>query len=228
MFVSEALENSKHVFVEKPLSTTWEGLARVENALENSKGWVTVGFNRRFAPLALELKKRLSPAPMNIIATMNAGFIPPEVWVHDLKAGGGRIIGEACHFIDLCTYFTGSKVVEVCMNALGPDAKANTDNASILLKYENGSNAVINYFSNGSKTYSKERIEVHQQNSTLVIDNWRKLTGFGVRGLSSKSLNKTRVLQSVQTIARICRESFRSNYSLGRGLKYIKGDACCS
>ena len=186
MFVSEALDSGKHVFVEKPLSTTWEGLERVEKTLENSKGWVTVGFNRRFAPLALELKKRLSPAPMNIIATMNAGFIPPEVWVHDLKAGGGRVIGEACHFIDLCTYLTGSKVVEVCMNAMGTDAQANTDNASILLKYENGSNAVINYFSNGSKTYSKERIEVHQQNSTLVLDNWRKLTGFGVRGFSSK------------------------------------------
>lgn len=188
MFVSEALESDKHVFVEKPLSTTWEGLEKVEKALEKSKGWVTVGFNRRFAPLALELKKRLSPAPMNIIATMNAGFIPPEVWVHDLKAGGGRIIGEACHFIDLCTYFTGSKVVEVCMNAMGPDAQANTDNASILLKYENGSNAVINYFSNGSKTYSKERIEVHQQNSTLVLDNWRKLNGFGVKGFNSKRL----------------------------------------
>ena len=186
MFVSEALESDKHVFVEKPLSTTWEGLERVERALEHSKGWVTVGFNRRFAPLALELKKLLSPAPMNIIATMNAGFIPLEVWVHDLKAGGGRIIGEACHFIDLCTYFTGSRVIGVCMNAMGPDAQANTDNASIILKYENGSNAVINYFSNGSKTYSKERIEVHQQNSTLVIDNWRKLTGFGVRGFRSK------------------------------------------
>jgi len=186
MFVSEALESDKHIFVEKPLSTTWEGLEKVEKSLDKSKGWVTVGFNRRFAPLALELKKRLSPAPMNIIATMNAGFIPPEVWVHDMKAGGGRIIGEACHFIDLCTYFTGSKVVEVCMNAMGPDAQTNTDNASILLKYENGSNAVINYFSNGSKTYSKERIEVHQQNSTLVLDNWRKLTGFGVLGFKSK------------------------------------------
>ncbi|MDA7664816.1 bi-domain-containing oxidoreductase [Akkermansiaceae bacterium] len=186
MFVSEALENDKHVFVEKPLSTTWEGLERVESALEKSKGWVTVGFNRRFAPLTLELKKRLSPAPMNIMATMNAGFIPPEVWVHDIKAGGGRIIGEACHFIDLCTYFTGSEVVEVCMNAMGPDAQANTDNASILLKYKNGSNAVINYFSNGSKSYPKERIELHQQNSTLVLDNWRKLTGFGVRGFKSK------------------------------------------
>ena len=186
MFVSEALECDKHVFVEKPLSTTWEGLERVEKALVKSKGWVTVGFNRRFAPLALELKKRLSPSPMNIIATMNAGFIPREVWVHDMKAGGGRIIGEACHFIDLCTYFTGSKVIEVCMNAMGPEAQANTDNATILLKYENGSNAVINYFSNGSKTYSKERIEVHQQNSTLVLDNWRKLIGFGVRGFKSK------------------------------------------
>lgn len=186
MFVSQALESDKFVFVEKPLSTTWEGLVQVEKARENSKGWVTVGFNRRFAPLALELKKRLSPAPMNVIATMNAGFIPPEVWVHDLRAGGGRIIGEACHFIDLCTYFTGSKVVEVCMNAMGPVAQANTDNASILLKYQNGSNAVINYFSNGSKTYSKERIEVHQQKSTLILDNWRKLTGFGVRGFSSK------------------------------------------
>ena len=186
MFVAEALESDKHVFVEKPLSTTWEGLEKVEKALKKSKGWVTVGFNRRFAPLAIELKKRLSPAPMNIIATINAGFIPPEVWVHDLKAGGGRIIGEACHFVDLCTYFTGSKVFKVCMNAMGPDAQANTDNASILLKYENGSNAVINYFSNGSKTYSKERIEVYQQNSTFVLDNWRKLKGFGVRGFSSK------------------------------------------
>ena len=127
---------------------------------------------------------------MNIVATMNAGYIPPEVWVHDLKAGGGRIIGEACHFIDLCTYFAGSEVEEVCMTALGPNAEANTDNATILLKYKNGSNAVINYFSNGSKTYSKERIEVHQQNATLVLDNWRKLTGFGVKGFRSKKLSQ--------------------------------------
>jgi len=74
------------------------------------------------------------------------------------------------------------------MNSMGSDAKANTDNASILLKYENGSNAVINYFSNGSKTYSKERIEVHQQNATFVLDNWRKLKGYGVKGFNSKRL----------------------------------------
>jgi predicted dehydrogenase len=118
---------------------------------------------------------------------MNAGNIPANVWVHDMEIGGGRIIGEACHYIDLCTYLTGSKVVSVCMNAMGTNPEENTDNASILLKYENGSNAVINYFSNGSKAYSKERVEVYHQERTLVMDNWRKLTGYGFRGFSSAS-----------------------------------------
>ena len=185
-FVCEALKKNKCVFVEKPLSTTWEGLNNILSELEKSKAWLTVGFNRRFAPLAQELKKRISPAPMNIIANMNAGYIPPESWVHDVKSGGGRIIGEACHFIDLCTFLTGSLVTDVCINSMGLNPKTNTDNASILLKYENGSNAVINYFSNGSKMYSKERIEVYQQNSTLILDNWQKLTGYGVKGFKSK------------------------------------------
>ena len=110
-FVCEALKKNKCVFVEKPLSTTWEGLNNILSELEKSKAWLTVGFNRRFAPLAQELKKRISPAPMNIIANMNAGYIPPESWVHDVKSGGGRIIGEACHFIDLCTFLTGSLVM---------------------------------------------------------------------------------------------------------------------
>jgi predicted dehydrogenase len=146
-----------------------------------------VGFNRRFAPLAVKMKTVLgsSNTPMNIIATMNAGFIPPEVWVHDMEVGGGRIIGEACHFIDLCNFLTGSKVVEVCMNAMGVNPNENSDNASILLKYANGSNAVINYFSNGSKSYFKERIEVFHQERTLIMDNWRKLSGFGFNGFTT-------------------------------------------
>lgn len=118
------------------------------------------------------------------MATMNAGFIPSEVWVHDLKVGGGRIIGEACHFIDLCSFFSDSKVVAVCMNAMGENPEENTDNASILLRYENGANAVINYFANGSKSYSKERIEIYTQEKTLVLDNWRKLRGYGCKGFS--------------------------------------------
>jgi predicted dehydrogenase len=133
------------------------------------------------------MKKALgsSTTPINIVATMNAGFIPRDVWIHDMEIGGGRIIGEACHYIDLCSNLTGSKVVSVCMNAMGENPEENTDNASILLKYENGTNAVINYFANGSKSYSKERVEVYSQERTLVMDNWRTLKGFGFKGLSS-------------------------------------------
>ena len=115
---------------------------------------------------------------------MNAGFIPPEVWVHDLEVGGGRIIGEACHFIDLCSYISNSRVIAVCMNAMGVNPQENTDNVSILLRYENGTNAVINYFANGSKSYAKERIEVFAQEKVLILDNWRKLEGFGIKGFS--------------------------------------------
>jgi len=93
-------------------------------------------------------------------------------------------VGEACHFIDLCTYLTGSRVAAVCMNAMGTSPEENTDNASILLRYENGSNAVVNYFANGNKAYSKERIEVHSQGRSLVMDNWRTLRGFGFKGFS--------------------------------------------
>ena len=115
---------------------------------------------------------------------MNAGFIPSDVWVHDLEVGGGRIIGEACHFIDLCSYLADSKVVSVCMNSMGVTPAENTDNVSIILRYENGSNAVINYFANGSKAYSKERIEVYSQEKTLVLDNWRELRGYGFKEFS--------------------------------------------
>src|SRR6185295_6456072 len=116
---------------------------------------------------------------MNVIATMNAGNIPANVWVHDMKVGGGRIIGEACHYFDLITFLTGSKIKAVCMNAMGTAPQTNTDSASILLQYENGSTGVINYFANGSKEYSKERIEVYTQERTLVTDNFSLTTGYG-------------------------------------------------
>jgi predicted dehydrogenase/threonine dehydrogenase-like Zn-dependent dehydrogenase len=187
--VIDALKAKKHAFVEKPLALTPEELKDVVDAYVESGKTVSVGFNRRFAPLALQMKKVLGSGntPMNIIATMNAGFIPPNVWVHDMEVGGGRIIGEACHFIDLITSLCGSKVKAICMNAMGTAPEENTDNASILLKYENGTNAVINYFSNGSKAYSKERVEVFHQERTLIMDNWRKLTGFGFKNFSSAS-----------------------------------------
>ena len=185
----EALTAGKHVFVEKPLALNTDQLDSILQSIcsPNSPS-LTVGFNRRFAPLALEMKTLLghTPVPINIIATMNAGYIPPESWVHDLQTGGGRIIGEACHFIDLCTFLAGCKVKSVIMNSMGPDFHENTDNASILLRYENGTNAVINYFANGSKTYSKERIEVYSQGKVLIMDNWRKLKGYGYKNFNSK------------------------------------------
>lgn len=193
--IIESLKSGKNVFVEKPLCLNEEELneilATIQNLDKNQPvPMIVVGFNRRFAPLAQKMKQLLGEGPKNIVATMNAGFIPPDVWVHDLEVGGGRIIGEAVHYIDLCTYLSGSKVKSVCMNSLGINPRENTDNASILLKYENGTNAVINYFANGSKAYSKERIEAYNQERTLIIDNWRVLKGYGIPGFSRQ---KTRL-----------------------------------
>lgn len=184
--VKEALEAGKSVFVEKPLCLHPEELEEISEAYQKAgKGvTLTVGYNRRFSPFAVKLKQMIGDGPKNIIATMNAGFIPPEMWVHDLEVGGGRIIGEACHFIDLCSYLAGSQVKAVCMNAMGENPQENTDNATILLKYENGTNAVINYFANGSKAYQKERVEVFSQERVFILDNWRKLEGFGAKGFS--------------------------------------------
>ncbi len=181
--VLESIKAQKSVFVEKPLALTNEELEDIIAEYNTQNVNVSVGFNRRFAPLAKKMKKLMGNdnTPINIVATMNAGFIPADVWVHDMEIGGGRIIGEACHYIDLCTYFAGSKVKSVCMNAMGVNPEENTDNASILLKYENGTNAVINYFANGSKSYSKERVEIYSQERTLIMDNWRKLKSFGFK-----------------------------------------------
>ncbi len=186
-----ALEAGKHVFVEKPLALKCEELDVIIKAVEETEKTVTVGFNRRFSPHSEKMKSLLGdqPGPMNIIATMNAGYIPPDVWVHNLESGGGRIIGEACHYVDLITFLTGSKVVEVSMMGMGINPEENTDNASIHLKYQNGSVGVINYFANGNKSYSKERLEVYYQEKNLILDNFRRLDGYGYKsGLSSKIL----------------------------------------
>jgi len=185
----DALKNGKNVFVEKPLALNNEEFEAIKEAYKKSTNTITVGFNRRFSPFAAKMKSLLgvSNSPIHVVTTMNAGSIPSNVWVHDLKIGGGRIVGEACHFIDLITFLTGSKVISVCMTALGENLEENTDNATILLKYENGSNGVINYFANGSKSYDKERVEVYSQERTLILQNWRKLTGFGFNGFTSMS-----------------------------------------
>lgn len=182
--VVEALLAGKHVFVEKPLALTRSELEGILEARRKSGKMLTVGFNRRFSPFAEKMKSLVGDAAMNIIVTVNAGFIPDSSWVHDPKIGGGRIMGEACHFIDLCSYLAQSTVARVCMNALGVNPQESTDNASIMLSYANGTNAVINYFSNGSKKYPKEKVEIFSQERVLVLDNWRSLRGYGFKGFS--------------------------------------------
>ncbi len=182
--VIEALKHNKHVFVEKPLALNLEELNTIETAYNKSEASLMVGFNRRFSPHIEKMKDLLGSSQMNIVATMNAGSIPANVWVHDMAIGGGRIIGEACHYMDLIVFLSGSRIKAVCMNAMDINPKENTDNASILVKLENGSTGVINYFSNGAKSYSKERLEVYSQDRTLTMDNFIKTTGYGFKGFS--------------------------------------------
>lgn len=179
----EALRAGKHVFVEKPLAINQAEINEIIEVFEQSGKTLTVGYNRRFSPFAQDVKKHLGDSNnlINVIATMNGGEIPANHWTQDMKLGGGRIIGEACHLIDLITYLSGSLVESVVMNALGQNPAENTDNASILLKYKNGSTGVINYFANGNKGYSKERIEVYSQGKTMIIDNFKKSEYYGTK-----------------------------------------------
>jgi len=186
--VIESLKAGKDVFVEKPLALNLEELEAIKSAYSASSKTVTVGFNRRFSPFSIAAKELLNEGPVQIIATMNAGFIPENSWVHDLESGGGRIIGEACHYIDLISFFAGSIVEKVIMNAMGNHPDSRTDNATVLLKYKNGSTGVINYFSNGSKAYPKEKIEIYSQQKTILIDNFRTAEFYGY---SKGKMNKT-------------------------------------
>ncbi|NQV77619.1 MAG: Gfo/Idh/MocA family oxidoreductase [Lutibacter sp.] len=207
--VCEALDHDKHVFVEKPLALNLDELKDITEkyeAIVNNR-IIHVGFNRRFSPHSQKVKQLLASvsSEINMIATINAGYIPQDVWVHDMKIGGGRIIGEACHFIDLMTFFSGSLVESVCMSALGNHPSDNSDNAIIMLKFKNGSQGVINYFSNGSKECSKERLEIFSQQKTIVIDNFRRTDGYGYKGFSSMrtKLNKGHSNQFKQFISAI-------------------------
>ncbi|PHN08589.1 bi-domain-containing oxidoreductase [Flavilitoribacter nigricans] len=183
--VTEALRAGKHVFVEKPLAITAVELEEIAAAYGQNSGSLSVGFNRRFAPLVRQARARLGDTatqPMQVLITMNAGAIPAEHWTQDPAIGGGRVIGEACHLIDLITYLTDSQVERVAMNGLGQAPDRYSDNVSMLLKYRNGSNGVINYFANGHRSYAKERIEIFSGGKVVIIDNFRKAAFYGMKG----------------------------------------------
>lgn len=182
-----ALRAGKHVWVEKPLAIFHEQLDEIQHALAESPGTLTVGFNRRFSPYSKKARQLIGGTPVNIIATMNAGSVDPGSWLHDRAVGGGRVLGEACHLIDLVSHLAGSPICEVCASYQGQSPSVTDDNVTVLLKLANGSAGTIHYFSNGNPTLPKERITVHGGGKTLVLDDFKKLTGYGYMGFSSMS-----------------------------------------
>lgn len=166
---AEALRSGRTVFVEKPLAITVEGLREVEDAVAASSGRVMVGFNRRFSGLAAGMKDFLA-SPLAITYRINAGAIPKESWIQG-EEGGGRIVGEVCHFVDFIQYLTDAEPTEV----FAVSSVAGNDTLSIVLRMSDGSVAGINYFSTGDKSYSKERIEAYGGGRIAVIDDFRTL-----------------------------------------------------
>ena len=151
-----------------------------------------VGYNRRFSPHVKKLKCLLDAksSPKTFIMTMNAGEIPKDHWTQDIQVGGGRIIGEACHYIDLMRFLAGSKIKSFNAVKMGENdfVAVTEDKALISLTFEDGSMGSIHYFANGGKFFPKERVEVFCENAVLQLDNFRKLRGFGWKGFSKMNL----------------------------------------
>lgn len=185
-YVIDALQAGKDVFVEKPLALTLEELEQVRETYGASKSRLMLGFNRRFAPQIVDLMKLFERSQKKAITfRVNAGILPPDNWVHDPKVGGGRIVGEGCHFIDLCAFIAGARITSVAAHETESCAGLR-DTVSISLAFANGSSANISYFSNGSKQLSKEYLEVFCNGISVVIDNFRKMTIYGAKKKRSK------------------------------------------
>ena len=189
-FVLAARAAGKHVFVEKPLCLTHDELQRIDAAYSGAAGvspLLMVGFNRRFAPHVRRMKALLAsvPGPMSIIVTVNAGAIPASHWTQDAAAGGGRIVGEGCHFIDLARHLAGAAITSHSTHALAGPTR---DSVIIGLAFANGSIGTVHYLANGSKAFPKERVEIFAGGRILQLDNFRRLTAFGWPGFRSMNL----------------------------------------
>lgn len=192
--VLAAMQAGKHVFCEKPLCLTLEELTQLEAADPEGKSHLMVGFNRRYAPLVQKMTRLLEgvAGPKTMVLTVNAGKIPLDHWTQDREIGGGRIVGEACHFIDLARHFAGHPVASWSVTPMGlPDSRGAADTTTISLSFEDGSTAAIHYFANGHKGFPKERIEIFAGGRILQLDNFIALRGFGTPGFSrSRSLRQ--------------------------------------
>jgi predicted dehydrogenase len=205
-YVCQALRARKHVFVEKPLAITRGGLEEIEktfhevNASHSSPAdagggvgamLLMVGFNRRFSPQVQKIKTRLTGVrePKSFVMTVNAGSIPAEHWTQDPEVGGGRIIGEACHFIDLLRYLSGAPIVSAQVATLGTHGQGRrADKVSFTLCFADGSMGTVHYLSNGHKSFPKERLEVFCVGRILQLDNFRSLRGYGWPGFTKMNL----------------------------------------
>ena len=176
--VLKALQAGKHVFVEKPLALNSDQLSEIRNQLlEIDNCLLTVGFNRRFAPLAQSLSSFISPRtePLYAHYRINAGYLPLNHWTQDPDVGGGRIIGEGCHFIDFITFLVGAASVSVSAIALPNNGKYREDNVSMTFTFPDGSIGVVDYLANGDKSFPKERVEVFCGGRIAVLDDFRTL-----------------------------------------------------
>lgn len=190
--VCRALQAGKHVFVEKPLALSRQelddiGAARNASIEAGKPATVMVGFNRRFAPQIRKMKNLLEgvAGPKAFVMTVNAGAIPAGHWTQDRQTGGGRIVGEACHFIDLLRYLAAAPVEK---HGVAMMASPTGDTATITLTFADGSVGSIHYFANGSKSFPKERLEVFSGGRILQLDNFRRLHGFGWPGFRKMNL----------------------------------------
>lgn len=191
--VLSSLRAGKHVFCEKPLCLTLDELDAVEaESHARPNQLLIVGFNRRFAPQIVKMKALLVPiaAPKSFVMTVNAGDIPADHWTQDKLVGGGRIVGEGCHFIDLLRHLAGAPIVAHHAIALGrqPRGSVSDDKVSISLAFGDGSTGVIHYLANGHKGFPKERLEVFVAGRVLQLDNFRRLRGWGWKGFSGTKL----------------------------------------
>ena len=177
-YVIKALTQNKHVFVEKPLCLKEAEIEKIINAQQQSQTAVMIGFNRRFSPLTKKIKNVVGSGQMSMIYRINAGAIPKDNWIQDMEVGGGRILGEACHFIDYLTYLNGSLPIKVSAQVLADSENLN-DTVNILLQFENGSTGVVCYYANGSKSLAKEYVEVFASGTTAILNDFKELRIYG-------------------------------------------------
>lgn len=183
--VCSALKAGKHVFVEKPLAMMMDEVDAVAEVLESGAGGkLMVGFNRRFSPHMQQMQRwaRGCAGAKSVVITVNAGEIPAEHWTQDKEVGGGRVIGEACHFIDLARFLVGAAITETSSSFLGSAAGRLGDSVSIQLAFDDGSIATVHYLSTGNKGFPKERIEMFADGKVFSCDNFRTTKAWGAEG----------------------------------------------